>query len=104
MSSLHSANFHFATNRKSYNSAVNAIIRPERRTYSVEELGPQSFQCQGRDYFRFDCTFKNSKGEKLMGSWWRANQISKVRGNVRKESMPDTCMSYRHYMILCLGM
>lgn len=48
-----------------YREAWKAIIRPPRRTYSQDELGPSSFTLHGRKYIRKDLQLKNLRGDVL---------------------------------------
>eukprot|EP00299_Pterocystis_sp_00344_P009254 c3836_g1_i2.p1 GENE.c3836_g1_i2~~c3836_g1_i2.p1 ORF type:complete len:527 (-),score=149.21 c3836_g1_i2:137-1615(-) len=50
---------------------VNAIIRPPRADYEIEELGPQKFQCCEREFERTDLELVNPRGQKLQCSWWQ---------------------------------
>eukprot|EP01122_Echinamoeba_exundans_P001789 TRINITY_DN1177_c0_g1_i2.p1 TRINITY_DN1177_c0_g1~~TRINITY_DN1177_c0_g1_i2.p1 ORF type:complete len:535 (+),score=122.08 TRINITY_DN1177_c0_g1_i2:106-1710(+) len=51
-----------------YNQLVNAIIRPPRFEYDLEDLGSPDFRLGGRQYFRKDVELKNSRGHSLQCS------------------------------------
>ncbi len=45
-----------------YNELVNAVIRPPRADYSVEDLGPAYFKFMGRNFQRTDFRLCNERG------------------------------------------
>jgi len=48
-----------------YADLVNAIIRPPRAEYGLDELGPLTFQLRGRRYERSDFQLRNDRGLSL---------------------------------------
>jgi acetyl esterase/lipase len=58
--------------RQGYAALVDAIIRPPRAHYSVDDLGPAAFSFRGRAHERVDFTLTNPRGETLQVSRWGA--------------------------------
>lgn len=56
--------------KNSYQALVNAIIRPPRSTYDVNQLGPPRFKFCGRTIQRTDFTLINSRNLKIVCSLW----------------------------------
>mmetsp|Transcript_44078 Transcript_44078/g.102963 ORF Transcript_44078/g.102963 Transcript_44078/m.102963 type:complete len:383 (+) Transcript_44078:61-1209(+) len=54
-----------------YESVVEAIIRPPRAPYEASNLGPTKFLLQGHVFKRFDLQITNPRGLALECSWWR---------------------------------
>jgi len=54
-----------------YEELVNAIIRPPRMKYEQRALGPQTFAFSGKRFVRRDLELTNSRGHKLVCSWWK---------------------------------
>jgi len=50
---------------------VNAVIRPPRAEYALQDLGPADFRIQGRRYHRKDLQVRNARGLTLECSWWQ---------------------------------
>jgi len=55
----------FSAFTQHYDSLVNAIIRPPREVYSMQELGPQKGHVAGRAFERHDLELRNKQGLKL---------------------------------------
>lgn len=70
-----------------YNELVNAIIRPPRCQYEINQLGPRVFDLCGKQFERIDFTLVNPRGLKLVCSHW----IPKARVN---PILP--CVVYMH--------
>lgn len=49
---------------------VDAIVRPPRTTYDLEDLGPVDFEFCTRHFHRSDFTFTDSRGYKIQASHW----------------------------------
>mmetsp|Transcript_29391 Transcript_29391/g.80750 ORF Transcript_29391/g.80750 Transcript_29391/m.80750 type:complete len:593 (-) Transcript_29391:2828-4606(-) len=56
--------------RLGYQELVNAIIRPPRTKYKMEELGPLTFVYGDKEYSRTDFELVNKRGHKLQCSKW----------------------------------
>ncbi|CAE7473489.1 yqkD [Symbiodinium natans] len=54
-----------------YESIVEAIIRPPRAPYEASNLGPSKFLLYGHVFKRFDLQITNPQGLTLECSWWR---------------------------------
>jgi len=61
----------FQNARAGYDELVNAIIRPPRCEYEVQELGPPFFEFLGHEVIREDVELRNQKGQLLVCSHWR---------------------------------
>lgn len=57
--------------RSTYDSVVNAIIRPPRAEYRDSNLGPKRFLFGGHEFMRTDLQVQNRKGLSLECSWWK---------------------------------
>lgn len=57
--------------RSTYDSVVNAIIRPPRAEYRDSNLGPKRFLFGGHEFMRSDLQVQNCKGLSLECSWWK---------------------------------
>lgn len=66
---LENADASFLT--QGYEELVNAIIRPPRMEYSQSDMGPDAFQLCGKRFQRKDLELTNSRGHKLVCSWWK---------------------------------
>jgi hypothetical protein len=75
--------------KNSYQQLINAIIRPPRCIYEVSQLGPASFNFGGKMVERTDFEVRNSRGHKLMCSWWQFAQSDRPCA-----AMP--CVIYMH--------
>ena len=56
--------------QQGYEQLKNAIIRPHRHAYALDELGPKSFDFGGVAYRRSDVTLVNPRGLQICGSHW----------------------------------
>jgi len=72
-----------------YSDLVDAIIRPPRAEYSMDELGPMNFQLRGRHYERSDFQIRNAHGLNLECSWWQPIPSERLRGTL-------PCVVYMH--------
>eukprot|EP00440_Ansanella_granifera_P076225 gb/GFBE01082719.1/.p1 GENE.gb/GFBE01082719.1/~~gb/GFBE01082719.1/.p1 ORF type:complete len:377 (+),score=41.56 gb/GFBE01082719.1/:1-1131(+) len=54
-----------------YADVVNAIVRPPRAEYTIDDLGPAEFAFAGHPFRRTDLQVRNSRGLLLECSWWR---------------------------------
>lgn len=95
--------------RLGYQELVNAIIRPPRATYKMEDLGPSEFEYNGERYRRIDFQLETSQGkQRIECSQWEPTQLSSIytpfviymHGNSssRTEVIPQ-CLSF----LLTLG-
>lgn len=57
--------------RSTYDSVVDAIIRPPRADYGDSQLGPKRFLFGGHEFMRTDLQVQNRKGLSLECSWWK---------------------------------
>lgn len=57
-----------------YADVVNAIIRPPRAEYTLEDLGPVEFSFMGHPFCRQDLQVQNARGLTLECSWWKPAQ------------------------------
>eukprot|EP01087_Luapelamoeba_hula_P017630 TRINITY_DN5574_c0_g1_i1.p1 TRINITY_DN5574_c0_g1~~TRINITY_DN5574_c0_g1_i1.p1 ORF type:complete len:413 (-),score=64.95 TRINITY_DN5574_c0_g1_i1:84-1283(-) len=70
-----------------YNTLVDAIIRPPRLTYDIEDLGPRRFTMGGKPCIRTDLELKNGRGQMI--------QMSHYEPCARpREQLP--CVIYLH--------
>ena len=60
-----------AAAREGYEAIIAAIIRPQRATYALDELGPPAFTFRGRRFERSDFTVVNPRGLRIECSWWQ---------------------------------
>ena len=79
-----------------YAEAVNAIIRPPRARYSLDELGPPFFTLGGLRYHRTDFCQRNKRGMQVQCSWWQPIAEQRV-----DEKLP--CVVYMHGNSSCRG-
>jgi hypothetical protein len=56
--------------KNSYEQLVNAIIRPPRCQYTIEQLGPISFEFCGKRFRRIDFELVNPRNLKIQCSLW----------------------------------
>ena len=63
-------NFLFKLFGGSYDDLWKAIIRPNRDTYTQNELGPYKFELKQKCYKRTDFELINKRSQKLMCSFW----------------------------------
>ena len=63
-------NFLFKLFGGSYDDLWKAIIRPNRDTYTHNELGPYKFELKEKCYKRTDFELINKRSQKLMCSFW----------------------------------
>jgi hypothetical protein len=56
--------------KQNYQSLVNAIIRPPRSEYTLDQLGPSHFTFCGRRFIRKDFELFNDRGMKFVCSMW----------------------------------
>ena len=61
--------------KEGYDELVNAICRPPRAQYRVEDLGPPEFEYGGVTFVREDCELTNPRGLKLQGSFWHRGEL-----------------------------
>lgn len=54
-----------------YQELVNAIIRPPRANYTLDNLGPQEFSFGGKTFARIDYDLQNERGMKICCSHWQ---------------------------------
>ncbi|CAD7938156.1 unnamed protein product [Amoebophrya sp. A25] len=65
----------FASLTATYNGAVDAIIRPPRDTYTLDDLGPKRFRTGQRVWHRKDLELVNARGHRLQCSHFLPAQI-----------------------------
>ena len=53
---------YFSMAKQGYGELVNAIVRPPRAEYEVENLGPEAFKFCGRVFTRTDFTLDTGEG------------------------------------------
>lgn len=68
---------------------IEAVIRPPRRDYTIEQLGPTRFTMGSRIFTRTDVRLPNDRGLQLVGSHW---EPERPRGSKRKYA----CVIYCH--------
>lgn len=56
--------------KQGYQELVNAIIRPPRCNYDIQQLGPKSFDYCGKVFERRDFELRNQRGMKVVCSMW----------------------------------
>lgn len=61
----------FSSIGSTYESVVNAIIRPPRAEYRSQSLGPKRFLFGGHEFQRHDLQVQNPRGLMLECSWWK---------------------------------
>jgi len=75
--------------QQGYNELVNAIIRPPRCQYEMEQLGPPVFDFCGKTFQRIDFDLYNPRGLRISCSMW--SPIESCRPN---PILP--CVIYMH--------
>jgi len=80
---------YWAMAKQGYGELVNAIIRPPRAEYSMDDLGPSAFTIAGRAFERSDVQLTNPRGLVLECSHWQP-----ARANRPAPRMP--CVIYLH--------
>ena len=55
---------------------VNAIVRPPRAEYEIQELGPARFEYGKVPFVRQDGTITNPRGHTLVTSFWRRADLA----------------------------
>eukprot|EP00941_MAST-03F_sp_MAST-3F-sp1_P004938 g4938.t1 len=80
-----------------YDSLVNAIIRPPRARYSIEDLGPVKFRIGNRDCQRRDFQLINDRGLQLECSHWEP-----VKDQRPAKELP--CVCFLHGNASCRAM
>jgi len=70
-----------------YQELVNAIIRPPRADYDLDQLGPTQFAFGGEQFTRTDFQLTNDRGMKIQCSHWEPMQR-------KAEALP--CIIYMH--------
>ncbi|KAJ1455417.1 Alpha/Beta hydrolase protein, partial [Pelagophyceae sp. CCMP2097] len=60
--------------RQGYDELVNAIIRPPRAEYDIEQLGPTRFVYMDRTFVRTDLVLVNQRGLALQCSHWEPEE------------------------------
>ena len=78
---------YIALAKQGYKELVNAIVRPPRATYSLENLGPSAFKFQGKTFTRTDFDLDTIQGEILKCSHWEP---------VERETGRIPCVVYMH--------
>ena len=73
----------------SYDDLWKAIIRPNKDTYKIEELGPFKFELKGKCYKRTDFELINKRSQKIMCSFWEPF-------DEERESPRLPCVIYLH--------
>lgn len=63
--------------KQGYNELVNAIIRPPRCQYDMEQLGPVYFEFCGKTFQRRDFELINNRGMKFVCSHWEPTAKSR---------------------------
>lgn len=74
--------------RQGWQELVNAIIRPPRAEYDLDDLGPSTFQGFGKSFRRTDFVLVNARGLTLQCSHWEPE------GDRPAERLP--CVIYLH--------
>ena len=82
-------NFLFKLFGGSYDDLWKAIIRPNRDTYTQNELGPYKFELKEKCYKRTDFELINKRSQKLMCSFWEPFDEERI-----KPRLP--CVIYLH--------
>ena len=82
-------NFLFKLFGGSYDDLWKAIIRPNRDTYTQNELGPYKFELREKCYKRTDFELINKRSQKLMCSFWEPFDEERI-----KPRLP--CVIYLH--------
>ena len=72
-----------------YQELVNAIIRPPRAEYDMDDLGPASFEWHGHAFQRVDLELVNPRGMRLACSHWSPAHRTAA-------SPPRPCLVYLH--------
>ena len=70
---------------------VNAIVRPPRAEYTIEELGPAEFEYGGHRFVREDSQITNMRGLVLQCSMWHRASLPE----------PAPCVVYTHGNASC---
>jgi hypothetical protein len=63
--------------KQGYQELVNAIIRPPRCQYHIEQLGPCTFDFCGRTIHRQDFELINPRGYRIVSSHWQPDEKSR---------------------------
>lgn len=71
---------------------VNAIIRPPRAEYEIEELGPVDFDFCNKHFHRTDFEFRNKRGYKIVASHWEPIDSERV-----DDTLPWYLIYYYYY-------
>jgi hypothetical protein len=74
-----------------YEELVKAIIRPPRAEYTLDELGPSTFEYGGVQFIREDNHLANPRGIRLACSLWRRRDMV--------DALP--CVIYMHGNASC---
>lgn len=74
---------------QSYTDLVNAIIRPPRAQYEIDDLGPKRFRLGQRQFQRTEVQVKNYDGMILECSWWEPIETQRLA-----RALP--CVVYMH--------
>ena len=72
-----------------YDSLWQALIRPTRDEYSIQDLGPIKFEIEDKCYKRTDLEIINKRSQKLMCSYWEPF-------DEERESQLMPCVIYLH--------
>lgn len=80
---------YYASIKGVYQQFVNAIIRPPRCAYTIEQLGPKEFAFCGKRFQRLDFTLTNPRNLKFECSLWEP-----IPSDRHSERLP--CVIYMH--------
>jgi hypothetical protein len=69
-SALTGSSSYYTMLKNSYQTLVNAIIRPTRLNYEITNLGPEKFHFAGKNFQRIDLTLTNNRNMRFECSWW----------------------------------
>ena len=81
--------------KKFYLDFLTQLSTPPRLTYAVDELGPRTFEFDGRPHERVDFSCENERGFELVASLWRRRS---EEGSARR---PAGVVLYVHDFLDC---
>ena len=73
--------------------ACKVLTAPQRQFYSISELGPVRFDCDGLSMTREDVVLKNRRGVRIHGSYWSTAREWKTGATYLE---PRPCVLYVH--------
>ena len=69
------------------------LTAPQRQFYSISELGPVRFECDGLQMTREDVVLRNRRGVRIHGSYWSTAREWKTGATYLE---PRPCVLYVH--------